>query len=211
MTVTIERRRAVAARGLAATLVCGVGLVFAACSSGPAAETASTASTGAGTHTVPGSSAELGAGLSSWKAAHVPTTVGTTAGYGSIVTVDGRKVPEFTALHVSGGRVVGWHLSFGSATHLAAAENLVRQLLPADAQQTASWRGSFGPGRYCEFVNFRSKTLAEALGTGVPAASGANIGATIYNTSPERSGTSSIEEVNSADVGTHPHTQGQKC
>jgi hypothetical protein len=137
--------------------------------------------------------------------------VGTTAGYGSIVTVDGRKVPEFTALHVSGGRVVGWHLSFGSATHLAAAENLVRQLLPADAQQTASWRGSFGPGRYCEFVNFRSKTLAEALGTGVPAASGANIGATIYNTSPEGSGTSSIEEVNSADVGTHPHTQGQKC
>ena len=130
MTVTIERRRAVAARGLAATLVCGVGLVFAACSPGPAAESASTASTGGGTHTVPGSSAELGAGLSSWKAAHVPTTVETTAGYGSIATVDGRKVPEFTALHVSGGRVVGWHLSFGSATHLAAAENLVRQSAP---------------------------------------------------------------------------------
>jgi hypothetical protein len=128
-----------------------------------------------------------------------------------MVTVNGRKVPEFTALQVRGGKVVGWHLSFGSATHLAAAENLVSQLLPTDAQQTASWRGSFGPGRYCEFVNFRSKTLAEALGTGVPPASGSNIGATFYNTSPERSGTSSIDVVNSADVGIRSHAQGQTC
>jgi hypothetical protein len=200
-----------AARGLAVTLVCCVGLVFAACSSSPAAETTSTTSTRAGTPTGPRASAELGASLSSWKAAHVPTTAGATAGYGPTVTVNGRKVPEFTALHVSGGKVVGWHLSFGSATHLATAENLVRQLLPADAQQTASWRGAFGPGRYCEFVNFRSKSLAETLGTGVPPASGSNIGATIYDTSPERSGTSSIEEVDSADVGIHSHTHGQTC
>jgi hypothetical protein len=211
MTVTVERRRSIAARGLAATLVCCVGLVFAACSSSPAAVTTSTASTGASTHTVPGTTAELGASLSSWKVAHVPTTAGTTAGYGPIVTVNGRKVPEFTALHVSGGKVVGWHLSFGSATHLAVAENLVRQLLPADAQQTASWRGTFGPGRYCEFVDFRSKALAQTLATAVPPASGSNIGATIYYTSPKQSGTPSIEEVNSADVGIHSHTQGQTC
>jgi hypothetical protein len=210
MTETVERRRALAVRGATAALVCGVGLVFAACSSSPAAQTTTTASTAPSTH-ASGSSAELGATLSAWKAAHTPTTAGTTAGYGSIVTVNGRKVPEFTALQVSGGKVVGWHLSFGSATHLASAENAVRQLLPADAQQTASWRGSFAAGRYCEFVNFRSKTLAEALGTRVPPASGSNIGAAIYSTSPQGSGTSSIELVNSADVGIHSHTQGQTC
>jgi hypothetical protein len=88
---------------------------------------------------------------------------------------------------------------------------LVRPLLPADAQQTASWRGSFGPGRYCEFVNFRSKTLAKGLGTGVPPGIREQHRATIYNTSPGRSGTSSTEGVNSAGVGIHSHTQGRTC
>lgn len=63
-----------------------------------------------------------------------------------------------------------------------------------------------------EFVNFRSKSLADALGTGVPPASGSNIGAMIYNKSPRRgSGTSSTEVVNRADVGIHSHAQGQRC
>jgi hypothetical protein len=202
---------------VAALMVVCTGFVFAACSSSPAAKmnptppTTSPARTGPA-RTGPAGSAVLGATLQAWKASHVPATVGTTAGYGSAIIVNGRKVPEFTSLQVRDGKVVGWHLSFGPATRLATAENLVRELLPEDAQQTASWKGSFrGADRYCEFVNFRSKKLAEALGTGAPQASG-NIGASIYDSSSAgRTGTPSIEVVNSADVSTRVNVQGHKC
>lgn len=203
--------RAGLSRRAAGALVLGIGLALAACSSGPSGEPA-TPTTGS-THAALIGRSVLGANLASWTAAHAPITVAGTPGYGSIVTVDGRKVPEFTSLVVRGGRVVGWHLSFGPGTLPAAAESLVRGLLPTDAQQTASWTGPSGGSKpYCEFVNFRSRLLGAALGQQASegASGDGDIGVALSDRAPGQAGQAG-RVVTSAVVGTRARVHGQGC
>ncbi len=182
--------------------VVGVSLTVTACSSSSSSHTSST--------TAPTGVAVLGATSAVWRSAHPSTTVGGVAGYGSAVTVDGHSVPQFTSVKDQAGRVVAFRMSFTPATRLAVAERLIRAQLPADVEQTASWRGSYGKAAaYCEFVNFRSKELATTLQT--TTASADNIGVTVYRIERGRAGSPSIRIVNTAIVSTTPSVLGQSC
>ena len=193
-------------RWVRGTVVIVAALGLASCASGSAAKATTT------TTPVPAGAAVLGADVATWRSVHPQTTVGGTTGYGSTVTVAGRPVPQFTRVVVRHGRVVGWHLSLPAGTHLAAAEALVRRQLPADVEQTASFRGTFaGGGRHCEFVNYRSAGLARALGLPPPSVSEATLGVILYEREPGQSGTPGIEVVNSADVSTTPGVTGRSC
>ena len=196
MTMTVPGRRWV----LGALV--GSAVALAACSSGSANPSPST--------TVHPGVAVLGATTAEWQSAHPSNTVGGSAGYGSSVTVDGRSVPQFTAVATRGGRVVGFHMSFPPATRLATAEQLVRSELPTDVEQTASWRGTFrSTGGYCEFVNYKSAKLATQVPTATASAS--NVGLKVYQIKNGKTGSPSIRIVNSADVSTTPGVVGQAC
>lgn len=196
MTMTVPGRRWVLG-----TLI-GSAVALAACSSGSTNPPPSTAAH-AGV-------AVLGATVSEWQSAHPSTTVGGSAGYGSSVTVDGRSVPQFTAIEERDGRVVGFHMALPPGTRLATAEQLVRTQLPTDIEQTASWRGTFrSSGGYCEFVNYKSAKLAVQLPTATASAS--NVGLKVYEIKDGKAGSPSIRIVNSADVSTTPGVVGQAC
>ena len=152
--------------------------------------------------------AVLGATTAAWQSG----LVANSGGYGSSVTINGKSVPEYTAVKEAGGRVVGWHMTFGADTRLPAAEALVRTRLPTDSRQTASGRGDFArAATYCEFVDYQSATLATSLGTTAPTGAQANIGVTFYEITPTRTGSSSIATVNAADVTTTPISLDQRC
>jgi hypothetical protein len=188
---------------LVALAVVAGGSALAACS-GSSGSSSST--------TVPPGKAGLGASLSSWQSVHPPTSAGGTSGYGTTVTVDGKSVPQFTAVQVHSGKVVAFHQSFPSGTKLGTAEASVRQELPTDIEQTASWRGNYATaGKYCEFVNYRSEELSGILGSGSLSSTQSNIGVTLYRIEHGQAGTPSIAVVNSADVNTTPRTVGQSC
>jgi hypothetical protein len=126
--------------------------------------------------------------------------------------VDGQSTAQFAAVTTDDGKVTGWHQVFPAHGSLAHAEADVRDALPSDARQTASWRGTFSGGSgYCEFVSYSSASLASQLGTAVPSPSGGNIGVKFYEVTPHRSGSSSIATVNSAQVRAEPYTLGEQC
>ena len=173
-------------------------LGLAACSSGSSTPTPKAA---------PGV-AVLGATTAAWQSGHAANA----GGYGSTVTINGKSIPQFSSVKESGGRVVGWHMTFPAHTKLPAAEALVRAQLPKDAQQTASGRSDFAQAAtYCEFVNYQSAVLAGSLGTPVPTGAQGNVGVVLYEITPKHSGSSSIATVNAADVSTTPVAAGQRC
>ncbi len=183
-------------------LVC-VSVLSAACSS---------AGTAATTTTVAPGTAVLGATFSVWVHAHPATQVGGVSGYGNSVSTGNGSVPQYTDVEQHDGRVVSMRLNLPSGTHLAVAESDVRANLPTDARQAASWRGAFAgePSTYCEFVNYQSAVLAHFLGVPPPTGTSANIGTSFY----EQTGTqhsSSIVEVNTADISTKPNVLGTAC
>jgi hypothetical protein len=189
------------ARGLVGTVVVAMGLGLAACSSGP--------STIVHVSTHPGPPARLGSSIAAWQATRGGTGDG---GYGSTVVLNGQSRAQFTVVTTTGGKVTGWHQVFPVNSSLAHAEAAVRGALPADARQTASWRGTFaGGGAYCEFVSYQSASLASRLGTTAPSPTASNIGVKFYQVTPHRSGSSSIATVNSAQVSAKPYTLGQHC
>jgi hypothetical protein len=105
---------------------------------------------------------------------------------------------------------MGWHQVFPAHTSLAHAEATVRDALPADTRQTASWRGTFaGGGRYCEYVSYESTSLASQLGSPSPA--GSTIGVEFYQATTNASGSPSIATVNSAQVRAESYTLGERC
>jgi hypothetical protein len=170
-------------------------LALAACSSGPSSSA--------------GPPARLGSSLTAWQATRGSTGNG---GYGSTIAVAGQSTTQFTAVTTTDGKVTGWHQVFPAGTSLSHAEAAVRDALPADARQTASWRGSFsGGGGYCEFVSYQSSSLASQLGTAAPTPAASNIGAKFYQVTPHRSGSPSIATVNSAQVSATPYTLGAPC
>ena len=182
-------------RRVVGLLIAATGLGLAACSSGPS-------STG-------GPPARLGSSLAAWQATRAGAGNG---GYGSAIVVDGQSAAQFTAVTSTGGKVTGWHQVFPAGSTLAHAEAAVRGSLPADARQTASWRGSFSGGSgYCEFISYQSASLASQLGTAVPTPTESNIGAKFYEVTPHRSGSPSIATVNSAQVTATPYTLGEPC
>jgi hypothetical protein len=173
-------------------------LGLAACSSGSSAPKI----------TAHAGEAVLGSTTATWQSGHASNG----DGYGPSVTINGKSTPQFTSVKSSGGRVVGWHMTFGAHTRLPAAEALVRAQLPKDARQTASGRGDFAQAAtYCEFVNYQSATLAGSLGTPVPTGAQGNIGVILYEITPKATGSSSIATVNAADVSTTPVAAGQPC
>jgi hypothetical protein len=173
-------------------------LGLTACSSGSSAPTPK----------APPGVAVLGVTTATWQSGHAANA----GGYGSSVTINGKSMPQFTSIKESGGRVVGWHMTFPAHTKLPAAEALVRAQLPKDARQTASGRNDFAQAAtYCEFVNYQSATLAGSLGTPVPTGAQGNVGVVLYEITPQHSGSSSIASVNAADVSTTPVTAGQPC
>jgi hypothetical protein len=178
-------------------------LVATACSSG-GSSTSTTVAPGV---------AVLGASFAVWVRAHPAVTAGGESGYGNVVNLNGQSVPEFTDVRQLNRRVISMHLTLPASTHLAVAEGVVRAQLPADARQTASWRGVFSgsPPAYCEFVNYQSVTLARFLGIAPPPSSTANIGTSLYDRTRDRSGSSSIATVNSAVVSTAANVVGQAC
>lgn len=126
--------------------------------------------------------------------------------------VNGRSTAQFDAVTTDDGKVTGWHQVFPVHSSLAHAEATVRDALPADARQTASWRGTFsGGGGYCEFVSFQSASLASQLGTTAPTPADSNIGVKFYEVTPDRSGSSSIATVNAAQVRAEPYSLGEHC
>lgn len=171
------------------------GLGLAACSSSPAP------------HVSSGPPARLGSSLTDWQA----TRPATADGYGQAITVNGTSTAQFTHVTTTDGKVTGWHQVFPAGSRLARAEAAVRTVLPTDARQTASWRGTFAGGGFCEFVNYQSVSLASKLGTAAPAPSEANIGAKLYEETSHGPGAASIATPNSAQVGAKPYTQGQSC
>jgi hypothetical protein len=171
------------------------GLALAACSSGPS-------SSG-------GPPARLGSSLTAWQATR--TSAG-NGGYGSTIAVDGQSTAQFTAVTTTNGKVTGWHQVFPASTSLGHAEAAIRDALPTDARQTASWRGTFLNGEgYCEFVSYQSTSLASQLGTAAPTPAASNIGAKFYEVTLHRSGSPSIATVNSAQVSATPYTLGKPC
>jgi hypothetical protein len=190
-----ERRAAYRTRRVLSVLIAATGLALAACSSGPS-------SSG-------GPPARLGSSLATWQATRGSDGNG---GYGSTIAVDGQSTAQFTAVATTDAKVTGWHQVFPSGTSLGHAEAAVRDALPADARQTASWRGSFsGGGGYCEFVSYQSASLASQLGTSVPTPTESNIGAKFYQVTPHHAGSPSIATVNSTQVSTTPYTLGEPC
>jgi hypothetical protein len=154
----------------------------------------------------------LGASYNVWVQDHPPIKVGNVSGYGNAVSIDGKSVPEFTAVGQIAGKVIGFHMTLPAGTHLGDAEKLVRAQLPTDIRQTASWRGTFfAHDAYCEFVNYQSATLAQSLGSTTPTGSTANIGTVLYERTTTNPGSASIAKVNSADVKASPYTVGQLC
>jgi hypothetical protein len=187
-------------RQVVGTLTAAVGLGLAACSTGPSAGTAAVG---------PGPPARLGSSLAAWQASRAGMGPG---GYGSAIVVNGRSTAQFTVVTADDGKVTGWHQVFPAHSSLAHAEAGVRDALPADARQTASWRGSFaGGGGYCEFVSYQSASLASQLGTAPPTPAGSNIGVEFYDVTPHRPGSPSIATVNSAQVSARPYTLGEHC
>lgn len=188
---------------MAPLVAASCGLTLAACSSG-----SSTPST-----TVAPGVAVLGAPFSVWVRGHPAVSAGGESGYGDVVTVDGQSVPQITGVKQLEGRVVSLHLAMPDGTRLGRAEALVRAQLPADARQTASWRGTFPgtPTSYCEFVDYQSTRLATSLGVPPPAGSAPNIGTSLYERAGGRSGTSSIAKVNQADISTAANVLGTSC
>ena len=135
-----------------------------------------------------GPPARLGSSLAAWQATRAGAGNG---GYGSAIVVDGGSTDATCAL---------------------ATAAAVRGSLPADARQTASWRGSFSGGSgYCEFISYQSASLASQLGTAVPTPTESNIGAKFYEVTPHRAGSPSIATVNSAQVTATPYTLGEPC
>lgn len=187
-------------RVIALSTVGLLALGLAACSSGGSGNAKPKA-------TKPGV-AVLGATTATWQSG----LASNAGGYGPSVTLNGKSVPEFTALKTVGGRVVGWHMTFGAPTKLSAAEALIRAHLPSDSRQTASGRGDFArAATYCEFVNYQSATLATSLGATAPTGAQANIGVDLYEVTPTGTGSSTIARVNAADVSTTPIAPGQRC
>ncbi len=182
-------------------LLAATGVGLAACSSGP--------STSADPPTRAGPPARLGSSLTAWRATRGGPGNG---GYGSAIVVNGRSTPQLDAVTTDDGEVTGWHQVFPTHSSLAHAEAAVRDALPADARQTASWRGTFsGGGGYCEFVSFQSTSLALQLGTTAPTPADGNIGVKFYEVTPDRSGSSSIATVNAAQVRAESYTLGEHC
>ena len=173
------------------------GLGLAACSGAPSASPPS------------GPPARLGSSLTAWQATR-PAAGG--SGYGRTVTVDGASRAQYSDVTTAAGKVTGWHQAFPAGTRLARAEAAVRAALPTDARQTASWRGTFARGEgLCEFVNYQSVSLAGLLGTAAPDPSGSNIGARFYEATSPGPASTSIADINSAQVSTAPATQGESC
>ena len=153
--------------------------------------------------------AGLGAPLATWTATRPSTGDG---GYGRTITVDGTPTAEFTHVTTVEGRVTGWQQAFPAGTRLADAEASLRAALPADARQTASWRGDAASGGgTCEFVNYQSDLLASRLRTAAPAASGSNIGASFTDDTTSGTPAPVITTVNTARAGTAPYVEGQPC
>jgi hypothetical protein len=189
-------------RSFAAWMVLVSMSVLAACSS---AKTTTTTTAAQG-------KAMLGARFTVWVRAHPAIQVGGVSGYGSSVSRGDGSVPQYTDVRQRDGRVVSMRINLPSGTHLAGAESEVRANLPADARQSASWRGSFAgnPPTYCEVVNYQSAGLARLFGVAPPRGSSANIGTSFY----EQTGTrhsSSIVTVNTADISTTPRVLGRPC
>jgi hypothetical protein len=152
----------------------------------------------------------LGATTAAWDAGH-PQGTGPSS-YGPTVKVNGVEVDQYRSVTTDNGRVTGWLMAFGPATHLGAAEAQVRTQLPADIRQTGSWRGSFSSGGgFCEFGNYSSASLATNLGTTSSSSDGSNIGVKLYDIAANGTKKSSISMVNSAVVGTKPFSVGQSC
>jgi hypothetical protein len=198
---TTRARLRPGARWVVGTLVVAVGLGLAACSNGSAAS--------AGPSVRSGPPARLGSSLTAWQATRAGSGDG---GYGSAVVVNGRSTAQFTLVTTTDGRVTGWHQAFPAHSSLAHAEAGIRDALPADARQTASWRGTFSDGGgYCEFVSYQSASLAAQLGTAAPTPADGNIGVELYEVTPHRSGASSIATVNVAQMSAKPYTLGEHC
>ena len=178
--------------------------ILAACSS--------TKTSSPTTTTVAQGNATLGARFSVWVHAHPAIRVGGVSGYGQSVPRANGSIPQYTDVTQRDGRVVSMRLNLPEGTHLASAESEVRDNLPTDARQAASWRGSFAgkPVAYCEFVNYQSAALAHSFGVAPPRGSTANIGTSFY----EQTGTrhsSSIVMVNTAEVSSTPKVLGTTC
>lgn len=187
---------------IVATLgACILGLAGCSSSSGGAS--------GSTTSTVPPHAAGLGATTSTWDAAHPQGSDATS--FGPVVTVNGKDTDQFRSVSTSNGRITGWQMAFPSSTRLGAAEAMVRAQLPADSRQTASWRGSFAGGGFCEFVNYSSADLAANLGTTSTSVGGSNIGVKFFDVAANGAKRPAIIHVNSAVVGTTPFGAGQSC
>ena len=190
-------------RQLLVTTLSLAALALAGCSS------SGTGSSGGTSTTVPSHSAVLGATTAAWDAGHPQGSNATS--FGPKVKVHGAEVDQYHSVSTANGRITGWQMYFPQSTRLGAAESMVRAQLPADSRQTASWRGSFAGGGYCEFVNYASASLATNLGTTSTAEGGSNIGVKLFDSAANGAKKASIAHVNSAVVGTTPFTVGQPC
>ncbi len=180
-------------------------LVSAAALAGCSSDTTSSTTSTTGAHP-----AGLGATVESWDATHAAGENG--PGYGPSVTRLGKTVNQYSSMQKQGDRFVGWSMAFPAGTKLASAEATVRKVLPSDAKQTQSWRGTFtGASGYCEFVNLQSASLADELSQDAPTGSQANIGLEFYEATANGGAANSIAVVNTANVRDTGFALGDPC
>lgn len=178
-----------------------VALALAACSSGSGSSTSSTPHVNGPTG--------LGATTANWAAVHPSGSSGDSFGP-SVDTGAGTK-DRYTSVTHANGRVTGWNMAFSSGTRLAPAEAQVRRELPADATQTASWRGAVHPGSgACEVVNFKSRTIDRLLGS-VPGFAAGTFAVSFSQRSQSGATAASIVRVNHAVVGMPARRPGSAC
>ncbi len=164
---------------------------LAACSSG--ARSSST------TVVHPGHATGLGSTSALWASTHPAGS--SPSSFGPPVTRQGKIVDRYTSITTDGDRITGWDMAFQDGTKIAFAERAIGAELPADARQTASWRGTSSGGKStCEFISLRSDILATMLANGTASSQAANIGLKMYELTPNSAIGPSIATVNSALV-----------
>jgi hypothetical protein len=74
---------------------------------------------------------------------------------------------RYSAVTSMGGRIISYDISFPQGTTLPAAEQFVREQLPPDTKETATFSAKAASGsQSCMLLNYQSPTLANLLGSG---------------------------------------------
>lgn len=190
-----------AALGLVAMAV-----TVAGCSSGSTV-VSSAATTSTSAPLAAGTLIGLGATRSVWVTTH--RRAGSASEFGPLVRTGAGVRARYSAVRFAEGRVAGWTMSFPFGTRLVPAAALVRVELPADASQTASWRGKVsGSAGVCEIIDYRSARLEAALGTVFP---GGAFGVVFSQLAANGSRASSVTLANTALVGVATAAPGSPC